>query len=139
VHRSWPGRRTSPRDHHIALDSQASDEWFGWGRPLGLRVGCPLICSAYMPLAQTRVARWETDVLHTSTLTSLVCSPCAFHYPLQLPCARLWITLSAKTRRDGGIVIPRALAVLRLRTSSNLMGCSTGRSAGLGSFMILST
>src|SRR6266511_3204801 len=42
--------------------------------PLRLRVGCPLICSAYMPLAQTRVARWETDVLHTPTLTSLVCS-----------------------------------------------------------------
>ena len=29
------------------------------------------------------------------------------------------------------MVIPRALAVLRLMTSSNFVGCSTGRSAGL--------
>ena len=31
----------------------------------------------------------------------------------------------------GGIVRPRALAVRRLMTSSNFVGCSTGRSAGL--------
>jgi hypothetical protein len=31
---------------------------------------------------------------------------------------------------DGGIVRPRALAVLRLITSSKFVGCSTGRSAG---------
>ena len=29
---------------------------------------------------------------------------------------------------------PRAFAVLRLITSSNFVGCSTGRSAGLGAF-----
>src|SRR5207245_5966709 len=46
---------------------------------------------------------------------------------------RLWaltpayrITSSARTSSDGGIVIPSALAVLRLRTSSNFIGCSTG-------------
>src|SRR5262245_65285642 len=50
-----------------------------------------------------------------------------------------WITSSARTRRDGGIVIPRALAVLRLMTSWNVVGCSTGRSAGLVPFRILST
>src|SRR5437016_960990 len=38
-----------------------------------------------------------------------------------------------------GIVNPSALAVLRLTTSSNLVGCSTGRSAGLAPFKILST
>ena len=42
------------------------------------------------------------------------------------------ITWSARCRSDGGIVRPRALAVLRLMTSSNFVGCSTGRSAGLG-------
>src|SRR6266571_4478654 len=41
------------------------------------------------------------------------------------------ITSSAKMRSVGGNVIPSACAVLRLRTSSNFMGCSTGRSAGL--------
>ncbi len=35
-------------------------------------------------------------------------------------------------RIDGGIVKPRALAVFRLITSSNFVGCSTGKSAGLG-------
>jgi len=40
---------------------------------------------------------------------------------------------------DGGIVSPRAFAVLRLITSSNLVGCSTGSSAGLAPLRILST
>ena len=40
------------------------------------------------------------------------------------------ITLSALTRNDSAIVSPRAFAVLRFITSSNLVGCSIGRSAG---------
>jgi len=50
-----------------------------------------------------------------------------------------WITWSARRRRDGGIVRPRALAVLRLIASSNFVGCSTGRSAGFAPLRILST
>src|SRR6516225_3211274 len=46
---------------------------------------------------------------------------------------------SARARIDGGIVSPSALAVFRLMTSSNLVGCWTGRSAGLAPFRILST
>ncbi len=49
------------------------------------------------------------------------------------------ITWSARCKSDGGMVRPRALAVLRLMTSSNLVGCSTGRSAGLAPLRILST
>ena len=41
------------------------------------------------------------------------------------------ITSSACERIGAGSVRPSACAVLRLRTSSNLVGCSTGRSAGL--------
>src|SRR5262249_17729291 len=41
------------------------------------------------------------------------------------------ITSSARARIPGGNVSPSALAVLRLTASSNLTGCSTGRSAGL--------
>jgi hypothetical protein len=37
------------------------------------------------------------------------------------------------------MVKPSALAVFRLITSSNFVGCSTGRSAGLAPFKILST
>ena len=42
------------------------------------------------------------------------------------------ITSSARARSVGGTVMPSALAVLRLITKSNLVGCSTGRSAGFG-------
>src|SRR5262249_19248062 len=50
-----------------------------------------------------------------------------------------WITSSARASTEGGMVRPSAFAVLRLITSSNLVGCSTGRSAGLAPFRILST
>jgi predicted ATPase len=49
------------------------------------------------------------------------------------------ITSSARARIDGGIVRPSALAVFRLTIKSNLVGCSTGRSAGLAPLRILST
>src|SRR5215472_14347447 len=49
------------------------------------------------------------------------------------------ITLSARNSMDCGIVRPICLAVFRLILSSNFVGCSTGRSAGLAPFKILST
>src|SRR5262249_41496251 len=49
------------------------------------------------------------------------------------------ITRSARSRIDCGIVKPSALAVLRLITSSNLVDCSIGRSAGFAPLRILST
>jgi len=49
------------------------------------------------------------------------------------------ITSSALCRSDGGIVRPRAFAVLRLITNSNFVGCSIGRSPGFAPLKILST
>ena len=49
------------------------------------------------------------------------------------------ITSSARCSSDGGSVSPSALAVLRLMTSSNFVGCSTGRSAGFAPLRIRST
>src|SRR5829696_3322263 len=49
------------------------------------------------------------------------------------------ITSSARARSVGGMVRPRALASFRLITSSNLVGCWTGKSVGLDRFKILST
>src|SRR5262249_31633289 len=49
------------------------------------------------------------------------------------------ITSSAGAGSVSGTVRPSALAVLRLTTSSNLVGCSTGRSAGLAPLRILFT
>src|SRR6185369_11037625 len=57
---------------------------------------------------------------------------------------RFWIaahriTRSALASTFGGIVNPICFAVLRLMTNSNLVGCSTGKSAGFAPFKILST
>jgi hypothetical protein len=52
---------------------------------------------------------------------------------------RYWMTWSARCRSVSGIVKPSALAVLRLINSSNLVGCSTGRSLGFAPFKIRST
>jgi hypothetical protein len=49
------------------------------------------------------------------------------------------IISSARARMDCGAVRPSALAMLRLMTSSNFVGCSIGRSAGLAPLRILST
>jgi hypothetical protein len=49
------------------------------------------------------------------------------------------ITLSARASTLGGIVRPICFAVLKLMMNSNLVGCSTGMSAGLAPFKILST
>src|SRR5262245_54814997 len=49
------------------------------------------------------------------------------------------ITSSARSRNPSGMFSPRALAVVRLMMRSNLVGCSTGRSAGFAPRRILST
>jgi hypothetical protein len=49
------------------------------------------------------------------------------------------ITSSARANSDGGTVRASAFAVLRLMTSSSVVGCSTARSAGFAPFKILST
>ena len=46
---------------------------------------------------------------------------------------------SARASRVGGTSSPSALAVLRLITNSNLVGCSIGKSAGFAPRKILST
>src|SRR5262245_52408497 len=49
------------------------------------------------------------------------------------------INSSARASSVGEMVMPSALAVLRLMTSSNFVGCSTGSSPGLAPLRILST
>ena len=49
-----------------------------------------------------------------------------------------WISSSARASTDCGIAMPSARAVLRLTTSSNLAGCSTGRSPGFAPLRIRS-
>src|SRR5262245_51847168 len=47
------------------------------------------------------------------------------------------ITSSASASTLSGIVMPSALALLRLMAISNFVGCSTGRSAGFSPLRIL--
>src|SRR5437764_4413888 len=49
------------------------------------------------------------------------------------------ISSSARVSSDGGTVRPSAFAALRLIVNSNLVGCCTGRSAGLAPLKIWST
>ena len=49
------------------------------------------------------------------------------------------ITSSARASSDGGTSRPSAFAVLRLKMSSNFVGCSIGRSAGLAPLRMRST
>src|SRR5215471_2190636 len=49
------------------------------------------------------------------------------------------ITSSARANKIGETSKPKALAVLRLTTNSNMVPCSTGRSAGFAPLRILST
>ena len=58
---------------------------------------------------------------------------------VQFPWSGHSMIWSARSSSDGGIVRPRALAVLTLIISSNLAGRSTGRSDGLAPLRILST
>src|SRR5262249_14830605 len=55
------------------------------------------------------------------------------------PAAYHSITSSARASSDGGTSRPRALAVLRLIASSNLVGACTGRSAAFSPLRIRST
>ena len=48
------------------------------------------------------------------------------------------ITLSARSMITSGILMPSALAVLRLMIVSNLIGCSMGKSPGFAPLNILS-
>ena len=80
------------------------------------------------------VASSQTDIfLFIAVVPIFLLTPDASRLTFHL------ITFSARIITTGGIVRPSALAVFRLITSSNLVGCSTGRSAGLAPFRILST
>src|SRR5207249_7550689 len=66
--------------------------------------------------------------------------PCFLPLPASLlPALCYLIILSAWYSTDCGIVTPSSLAVFKLMNSSNLVDCSTGRSAGFVPLRILST
>ncbi len=85
-------------------------------------------------------ARFALDVSHyrsfADTAMTRILSVRASPLYCDRPCHS--ITSSARSRIDGGNVIPSALAVFRLTTRRNLLACSNGNSAGRAPLRILS-
>src|SRR5262249_28996687 len=98
-------------------------------------VGVDLVC-----VQVRRCAAEEPDHRHRWLLRPRRKRPCrrAADQRDDLAAVAHSMTSSARTRNDSGIVSPIAFAVLLLTISSNLVACSTGRSAGLAPFRILS-
>jgi len=86
-------------------------------------------------LVGKRVRQIAAEVVTLSNIP-----PCALtrlmHWSKQ---HRYSMTSSARKRSDCGMVSPIAFAVLRLITSSNFVGCSTGKSSGFAPWKILCT
>src|SRR5712692_9882687 len=66
-------------------------------------------------------------------------APSVHRAPKLRPAVGYWMTSCARASTYGGMVSPSAFAALRLMTSSNFVGCSTGRSASLAPLRIRST
>ena len=98
--------------------------WRVRGRVLGDNYICATRCSHVVDAEQT------SHPEHRLTFLAFFLAACGADHS---------ITWSARCRIDRGIVRPSAFAVLMLITNSNFVGCSTGRSAGLAPFKILST
>jgi hypothetical protein len=92
-----------------------------------------------MPLAPPRYSRsgWVSPLPQRGTAGWAACR--TLSPPRRTPARPYLITASAWKRRLGGMVRPSASAVFRLMISSNFVGCSTGKSAGLAPLRILST
>src|SRR5262249_222138 len=81
----------------------------------------------------------KTTIANQNVIRSL-CAKSRSDAPQQTPCTDYYsMTSFASASNLSGTVRPSALAVVRLMTRSNLVGCSTGRSAGFAPRRILST
>jgi hypothetical protein len=84
------------------------------------------------PLWRHGIRLWNEP--HRQIPTSRHYTPGVAGLDARWPALRLSITSSEQARIVCGIVSATALAVFRLKTSSNVVGCWTGRSAGLAPF-----
>jgi hypothetical protein len=98
------------------LGGHGCDRW-------GARAVAPTPSEAVEFRHPVDVTRWEAE-LNCVQMASLG------------PVPGYSITRSAVAIKLAGTVIPSAFAVLRLITNSNLVGCSTGRSAGFAPWRI---
>jgi hypothetical protein len=90
------------------------------------RITAPQHCCPLSPNEQTRRKGFNA---------TLCAKSCLMHRSKRHYHSKTW---SARARSDGGTVRPSASAVIKFTTRSNLVGCSTGRSAGFAPRKILS-
>ena len=117
-----------------------------------LRRSAPL--TGYDPRTRRQSAKVGRAILPSNTVmvahSPVVCPQifstdldgliCKLPLVLEIPCVAVQrITSWLGRGAAGGMVRPRSFAVFRLITSSKVVGCSTGRSAGLAPLRILST
>src|SRR5262249_13965127 len=99
-------------------------------------------CGGPFASGRTRALAQETDCRHFARLLRACCKRPrrrrAAHQRDELSLSHS-IPSSARSRIAVRSSMPIVLAVLRLTTSSNFVGCSTGRSAGLAPFKIFAT
>src|SRR5262245_20423780 len=92
-----------------------------------------------------RLHVWLLRIVGVSTAPTSMALPCRWrsrpqHQKRTFALQQIYsITSSAKASSFGGISSPKAFAALRLTTNSNLVGCITGRSAGMMPPTILPT
>jgi len=121
-------RRGTSRDRELCFASttKQADRCRSWVKSVGLsfprlRPVSPGELTSLVAIARSQMGHYRT------------------HTPLQaMRHQRHSITSSARASSAGGTVRPSTFAVLRLITSSNLVGCSTGRSAGFTPFRMWS-
>ena len=143
---SWDGKRlNSPNDVVVKSDGSVwfTDPVFGIvGFYKGTKETRHLLAteaSAESVLPGGVVTRFRIPSHCILRCKYLGSGPAAFEYlAADRECGH-WITSSARSRIACGIVILRAFAVFRFSTSSNVVDCSTGSSAGLAPFRIRST
>lgn len=100
---------------------------------------CQRLCGRPCPKAQ-KMEPWRKapDCEDPTVYVLLTVPKIGFEAPSGLSTFVYWMTSSARTSNDCGMVRPSAFDVFKLMTNSNLVGCSTGKSAGFAPFRILS-
>src|SRR5262245_54247176 len=122
----------SPCDAHVGTNKIVADV-------VPLYATCRLHVTSKRLGTTPRIATQNTDHWHRRLRTPRTRPRCSAAEQRDELAAHHSITSSARARSVGGTSIPSALAVVRLMTKSNLVGCSTGRSPGFAPCRTLST
>jgi hypothetical protein len=128
-------RRRKSREGRF-LDAPAAARLSGANTKVGRRFGRKR-CGPSSRRARSASAVFKIFVLHPKNTFATISATTGLMHRSNLTAYS--ITSSARSKKASGIVMPSAFAVVRLTTSSKVVGCSTGRSAGFAPFKILST